>query len=599
MASAARLPGDYRVGDAVFYTGASETHPNGAQLTYGGDGEIVGPATSETHKENGVAVKFSANADVICCYLTQLGRSPPPTKLPGDYRVGDAVFYAASNEKLSNGDRVLYGEEGEIKGPAYLKHHKEGVTEGVAVKFSANAGVVSCYLTTLSRTPPATTLPGGYRVGDTIFYVGTNAKLSNGDRVQYGEEGEIIGPATFDNRVAVKFTANKVMVNCYLTTLSRRPPPITLPGGYHVGDTVFYAAPTGKFPNGDRVVYGEEGEIVGPATSDNCVAVKFTAKSAIYCSPNHLSRTPPPVSVVETEANMAAREQAFRDAEERAEKAASELLASETVETDMKNARGASKKKKNKKKKNQNRQNRSAHEATRAEPTGEEASDVEAKLREAEAVAAHESAEPATAPMIPRPAIIPATLPAPPRLPGAAASPASPPPPRRRSAIKLGVPRRIELASSTVVAASLYRVDGALSTAVAATAGADGGDDDDDDAIEWATSGDGPGRNDASHFAANSGDNDNAGEDKSEETKEAALRDLLLEDEMTCPITLECFVDPVMTPGGITYERKAIIEHILLRGCDPLDPTHVLTEADLQPNIVVRNICARRRAGQI
>ena len=74
----------------------------------------------------------------------------------------------------------------------------------------------------------------------------------------------------------------------------------------------------------------------------------------------------------------------------------------------------------------------------------------------------------------------------------------------------------------------------------------------------------------------------------------ARLRDLE-DDEMTCPITLECFVDPVMTPGGVTYERKAIIEHISLRGCDPLDPTRALTEADLQPNIVVRNICARRR----
>ena len=528
MASAARLPGDNRVGDAVFYTAASETRPNGARL-YGGDGEIVGPATSETHKENAVAVKFSANADVNCGYLTQLGRSPPPATLPGDYRVGDAVFFAAPNEKLSNGERVLYGEEGEIKGPAHWESRKEGL----AVKFSANAGLVSCYLTTLSRTPPPTMLPGGYRVGDTVIYAAPSQKLSNGDRVLYGEEGEIVGPATSDDCVAVKFTANAGRVNCYLT---------------------------------------------------------------------QLGRTPLSMSFVETEANIATRDQAFEDAKERAEKAASELLASETVEADMKNVRRANKKQKNIKKKNRNRQNSSTHAATRSEPTGEAVSGIEAKPREDEAVKARESAEPEPEPAaapIPRPGIIPASLPAPPRPPGAAASPVPPPPPRSKSTIKLSVTRPIELAPATLVATSLYRVDGALSAMVAATAGADGGDDDDDDAIEWTTSGDGHGHSDASGDEANSCDNKNEGLDKSEETKMAALRDLLLEDLMTCPITLECFVDPVITPGGVTYERKAIVEHILLRGCDPLDPARVLTEFDLQPNIVVRNICARCRTGQI
>ena len=139
MASVARLPGGYHVGDAVFYTGASETRQNGARLAYGGDGEIVGPATSEYHKDNGVAVRFSANAGAVDCYITQLSRTPPPTTLPGGYRVGDTVFYAAPNETFPSGDRVLYGEEGEIVGPATLETHKDN---GVAVKFSANTRAV-------------------------------------------------------------------------------------------------------------------------------------------------------------------------------------------------------------------------------------------------------------------------------------------------------------------------------------------------------------------------------------------------------------------------------------------------------------------------
>ena len=524
------LPGGYRVGDTVFYAAPNETFPSGNRVLYGEEGEIVGPATSETHKDNGVAVKFSANTGAVSCYITQLSRTPPPTTLPGGYHVGDTVFYAAPNETFPSGDRLLYGEEGEIVGPATSETHKDN---GVAVKFSANTCAVNCYLTQLGRTPPPTTLPGGYRVGDTVFYAAPNQTFSSGNRLLYGEEGEIVGPATSethkDNGVAVKFSANTRAVSCYLTQLSRTPPPTTLPGGYRVGDTVFYAAPNETFPSGDRVLYGEEGEIVGPATSethkDNGVAVKFSANTgAVNCYLTQLSRTPPPTtlpggyrvgdtvfyaapnrdvlkrrpaavrrrrrdrrpgnlethkdngvavkfsanagavscyltqlcrsppptalpgdhhvddvvfnapppaSIAETEVDTAAREQAFRRATELAEKAASELLASETVETDMKNARGASKKQKKKKKKNQNRQNRATSEPTRAESTGGELSDIEAKPRAAEAVAAHESAEPelkpAAAPSL-SPAIIPATPPAPPTPAVASASPSSPPP---------------------------------------------------------------------------------------------------------------------------------------------------------------------------
>ena len=179
-----------------------------------------------------MAVKFSANARAVDCYLTSLSRTPPPTTLPGGYRVGDTVFYAAPSEKLSNGDRVLYGEEGEIVGPATSETHKDN---GVAVKFSANTRAVSCYITQLGRTPPPTTLPGGYHVGDTVFYAAPNETFPNGDRLLYGEEGEIVGPATLetdkDNAVAVKFSAN-TRESCYVTSLSRAPPPTTLPGDH-------------------------------------------------------------------------------------------------------------------------------------------------------------------------------------------------------------------------------------------------------------------------------------------------------------------------------------------------------------------------------
>ena len=30
----------------------------------------------------------------------------------------------------------------------------------------------------------------------------------------------------------------------------------------------------------------------------------------------------------------------------------------------------------------------------------------------------------------------------------------------------------------------------------------------------------------------------------------------------TCPLTMEVFRDPVMTPSGLSYERSALVEHL-------------------------------------
>ena len=55
------LPGGYTLGDQVFFTGDSKTLTNGDKLVHGQQGEVVGPATLETHKGKGVAVLFPGN----------------------------------------------------------------------------------------------------------------------------------------------------------------------------------------------------------------------------------------------------------------------------------------------------------------------------------------------------------------------------------------------------------------------------------------------------------------------------------------------------------------------------------------------------------
>jgi len=72
--------------------------------------------------------------------------APPP--LPGGYKVGEKVFCAAASQTLSNGDKLVHGQQGEVTGPATLEGYKG---KGVCLRFPGNKGGVDCYLTTVRR----------------------------------------------------------------------------------------------------------------------------------------------------------------------------------------------------------------------------------------------------------------------------------------------------------------------------------------------------------------------------------------------------------------------------------------------------------------
>ena len=68
------LPGGYKVGDKVFYTGAGYTFANGDKVVHGQQGEVMGPITREPHKGQGVAVCFPGNKRHKDCLLTEVRR---------------------------------------------------------------------------------------------------------------------------------------------------------------------------------------------------------------------------------------------------------------------------------------------------------------------------------------------------------------------------------------------------------------------------------------------------------------------------------------------------------------------------------------------
>ena len=71
--------------------------------------------------------------------------------------------------------------------------------------------------------PPA--LPGGYTLGDQVFYTGASQTLPSGDKVVHGQQGEVTGPAMSEalkgKGVAVLFPGNKGNINCPLSKVRR------------------------------------------------------------------------------------------------------------------------------------------------------------------------------------------------------------------------------------------------------------------------------------------------------------------------------------------------------------------------------------------
>ena len=87
-----------------------------------------------------------------------------------------------------------------------------------------------------SLPPP---LPGGYAEGDIVYWTASRATpLLAGDRLVHGDQGSVAGPYS-KNQVCVSFLGCVLPVACQIKSLSRVAPP-PLPGGYAVGETVYF-----------------------------------------------------------------------------------------------------------------------------------------------------------------------------------------------------------------------------------------------------------------------------------------------------------------------------------------------------------------------
>ena len=179
------------------------------------------------------------------------------------------------------------------------------------MEFSGNPDNFNVYLTSLSRSPPPP-LPGGYVIGEEVYYTGPSKKWDDGDTLTHGQSGEVTRPATLERYIgkglSVMFPGNKDHIDLFLTSLSRSPPP-PLPGGYAVGELVFFigrgrrnSTEKSTFKrkcNRCKLTRGMVGEVTGPATRKDYVGKGVTAAFPGYafqfvCLLTDLSREPPP-----------------------------------------------------------------------------------------------------------------------------------------------------------------------------------------------------------------------------------------------------------------------------------------------------------------
>ena len=67
------------------------------------------------------------------------------------------------------------------------------------------------------------TLPGGYKVGEKVFYTWSNHTFPSGNKLVHGQQGEVVEPATSGTHkgkgVKVLFPGNTKSFDCYLDSV--------------------------------------------------------------------------------------------------------------------------------------------------------------------------------------------------------------------------------------------------------------------------------------------------------------------------------------------------------------------------------------------
>eukprot|EP00929_Paragymnodinium_shiwhaense_P121968 TRINITY_DN94443_c0_g1_i1.p1 TRINITY_DN94443_c0_g1~~TRINITY_DN94443_c0_g1_i1.p1 ORF type:complete len:375 (+),score=79.84 TRINITY_DN94443_c0_g1_i1:64-1188(+) len=203
-----------------------------------------------------------------------------PLRIPANLRFGDVIYYTGSPQDLPSGQELYFGQQGFVEGRSKVEGQGD---KRIEIFFEGIDMIVDIVLDQTSRNPP--TLPHGYSLGDTVYYCGGDNTLPDGSRLAFGLRGEVIGKARTDTehggeRIRVHFQGHALESIVYITSISKYYP--VLPSPLKIGGRVMLLADTlsEKFADGDRLVPGCRGAVVGRSVQgdgydDQRVAVKF------------------------------------------------------------------------------------------------------------------------------------------------------------------------------------------------------------------------------------------------------------------------------------------------------------------------------------
>ena len=83
----------------------------------------------------------------------------------------------------------------------------------------------SSYVDDLASGACTQALPGGYTVGEKVFFMGLSHTFGDGNKLVHGQQGEVTGPATAEsvkgNGVEVLYPGTKASISCLLTEVRR------------------------------------------------------------------------------------------------------------------------------------------------------------------------------------------------------------------------------------------------------------------------------------------------------------------------------------------------------------------------------------------
>eukprot|EP00927_Polykrikos_kofoidii_P044571 TRINITY_DN38501_c0_g1_i1.p1 TRINITY_DN38501_c0_g1~~TRINITY_DN38501_c0_g1_i1.p1 ORF type:complete len:671 (+),score=154.91 TRINITY_DN38501_c0_g1_i1:123-2135(+) len=217
------LPGSYKVGDRVFWCGGKQKFASGNSLFFA----MQGAVTAKGSTDKRVMVLFDGNDSPMDIGIYQVSRNHP--RIPGDYQPDDKVYYCGEAETFANGDVLEFGLEGQVQGRSTTGDASD--ERRVKCFFNGHKAGMAVFLTQVMKEVPV--LPGGFNVGDTVYYVGkSNSNFANGDKLHVNLRGHIsayasMGDGNDDKRVKVRFEGNKAPMNVFAYEVSLRPPGIS------------------------------------------------------------------------------------------------------------------------------------------------------------------------------------------------------------------------------------------------------------------------------------------------------------------------------------------------------------------------------------